>query len=313
MNITETAVRRPVTVIVIAVLLTGLAAFMVPNLAVEMFPSTDRPVMMIMTTYSGASPEEVEESVTSLLEKQISNVSGLENISSTSSEGRSRIRLEFDYSTDLDEATNDIRDSLERIGSALPEGAGSPSIMKFDSSGRSIMRLIVTGNESSDTLTSLAEDTILPRLERIDGVASAEVTGGETKEVKVVLSLNRLEAFGLSISQISNALKKKSVLLSAGNIEKNNMEYSLRINEQFTSLDDIRRTVITNIPSADSSGSINRSNVVRLEDVAEIYLGTEESSNRVYINGSSSVSVRIMNESDTNTVQIGGSREDRSA
>ena len=304
MGLTDVAVRRPVTIVVIAMLLAGLAIFMVPNLAVAQFPSTDMPVMMISTTYTGASPEEVEDSVTSLLEKQLSNVSGLESITSTSSEGRSRIRLEFDYSIDLDEATSDIRDSLERVTSALPDEASSPQILKFDSSSQSIMRLVVTGNESSDTLTRLAEDLVQPKLERIEGVASADVTGGETKEVKVQISLNRLEAFGLTMSSISSALAKENALLSAGNIEKNNVEYSLRINEQFSSLEDIKRTVIAKLTTASSTTSVNRSNVVRLEDVADVFLGTEDSSSRVYINGTPSITLQIMNESDTNTVQV---------
>ena len=216
MNITELSVRRPVTILVIIVLLTGLAAFMIPDLAVEMFPSTEMPMMMVTTSYPGASPEEVEDSVTTIIERQLSNVSGLENISSTSSEGRSSIRLEFDYSTDLDEATNDLRDSLERVTSRLPDGSSSPRIMKFDSSGRSIMRLIVSGNESADTLKRLAEETIQPRLERIAGVASAEVSGGETKEVRVELSLNRMEAFGIGISTVAGALSSQNVLVSGG-------------------------------------------------------------------------------------------------
>lgn len=304
MNITELSVRRPVTILVITLLLSGLAIFMVPDLAVEMFPDTDMPMMRIVTTYQGASPEEVEESVTSILEKQLSSVSGLESITSTSSEGRSQIRLEFDYSTDLDNATNDIRDSLEKVSSALPDDADSPQIMKFDSSSMAIMRLVVTGNESSDTLTRLAEDVIQPRLERVNGVASANVTGGETKEVKVELSLNRMEAYSISISDITGALSNQDILLSSGKLDRDGMEYNLRVNERFGSLDDIRRTVITSISVSGSGESVNRSNLVRLEDVADIYLGNEDSSTRVYVNGVPSVSIQLMNESDTNTVQI---------
>jgi HAE1 family hydrophobic/amphiphilic exporter-1 len=304
MNITELSVRRPVTILVVTALLVGLSLFMVPDLAVEMFPSTDFPVIMVRTTYTGASPEEVEDSITSVLEKQLSNVSGIESITSTSSEGSSLIRLEFDYSTDLDDATNDIRDSLERVTSALPDDAGSPQILKFDSSSMPIMRLMVSGEETSDVLTQLAEDTIQPRLERIKGVASADVRGGETKEVKVDLSLNRMEAYGISFSTVESALEAQDVLLSGGDFEKGGMSYNLRINERFGSLDDIRRTVVASIDTNNSSGSVNRSNVVRLEDIADVYLGEEDSTTRVYVNGSPSVSVVIRNETDTNTVQI---------
>ena len=304
MNITELSVRKPVTILVITLLLVGLAAFMVPDLAVEMFPETTMPVIMVRTTYVGASPEEVEESVTSPLEKQLSNVSGLEEISSTSSEGQSWIRLDFGYDVDLDEATTDIRDSLERITSRLPDDAGTPQIMKFDMSQMPIMRLIVSGDESSDTLTRIAEDTIQPRLERVDGIASSEIGGGETKEVKVDVSLNRLEAYNLSIASIAMALAEQDVLVSGGELEKGGVEYNLRINEQFTSLKDIRRTVIATTSSTSLVGSVNRSNVVRLEDVADVYMGIKDANRRVYVNGSPSITLRLMKESDTNTVQV---------
>ncbi|MBN1646457.1 MAG: efflux RND transporter permease subunit [Spirochaetales bacterium] len=304
MNITEVSVRRPVTILIITLMLTGLSMFMAPGLAVELFPTTEFPFMMIVTTYPGASPEEVEESVTSVLEKQVSNVSGLKNISSTSSENSSRIRLEFEYGTDLDEATNDLRDSLERVSSRLPDDVVSPRIMKFNSAGRGIMRIIVSGKESSDTLTRLAEDTIQPRLERIDGVASADLRGGEDKEVVADISLNRLEAYGLTLNSVSQALASQDVLLSGGKLDREGLQYSLRINERLATLDDIRRTIISSIPTRSSSGSVNRSNVIRLEDIADVYLDAIDSGSRVYINGTTSVTLQIMNESDTNTVQV---------
>ncbi|MBN2510265.1 MAG: efflux RND transporter permease subunit [Spirochaetales bacterium] len=304
MNITELSVRRPVTILIMTLLFTGLAAFMVPDLAVDMYPSTTWPVIMISTSLPGASPEEVEASVSTRIEKQLSNITGVKTISSTSAEGRSSVRLEFDYGVDLDEATNDIRDGLSRIASALPDEADSPQIRKFDSSNWAMMRLIVTGNESSDTLTSLAEDIIQPRLERVEGVASAEVTGGEVKEVTVDLSLNRMEAYGITISAVTQALASQDILLSGGSLEKEGTEYRLRINERFENLNDIRRTVIRQIATVSSGGSVNRSNVVRLEDVADVAIQPVNTRSRVFINGSPSVYVQIMNESDTNTVQV---------
>lgn len=304
MNISEMSVRRPVTVLVLTLLIMGLALFMVPDLAVEMFPSTTWPVISISTSYYGASPEEVEDRITSRLEQQVSNVSGLENVTSTSSEGSSNIRLEFDYGVDLDEATVEVRDSLDRVLASLPDGAGTPRIRKFNSSGRSMMRLILTGDESSDTLTRLGEETVQPLLERIDGVASAEVTGGETKEILVDVSLNRLEAYELSLQQLNSALAGQNVLVSGGKLEKAGMEYQLRVNERYASVDEIRRTVITRLKAVSSDSSVNRSNVVRLEDVANVSLQSDDSGRRVYINGVPSVNIRIMNESGTNTVQI---------
>lgn len=304
MNITELAVKRPVTIIILTALFVGLAIFIVPDLAVDLYPSVSPPFISIRTSYTGAGPLEVEESVTRLLEKQLSNVSGLKKLNSTSSEGRSNIWLEFDYSTDLDEATTDVRDSLERVTRALPDGADSPSIFKFDLSSQAIMTLIVQGNEPSDKLKSIAEDTVQPLLERLDGVSSAEVRGGDTKQIKVDVSQSRLEAYNLTLSQISSALSSRNIQSGAGTVSKDGLDYTLRVDEKYGSLEEIRRTVITTLNSSETSKSINRSRVVRLEDIAEIYETNKDVNSIVYVNGSPSISLSIQNESGSNTVQV---------
>ncbi len=306
MSISETSVNRPVTVLVITSLVILVALFMVPDLAVDMFPAVEPPFVMVQTILAGASPQEVEESVTSPLEKQLSNVSGLQSMTSTSSSNSSMIMLEFGYDRDMSEVTNDVRDSLERASTVLPDGAGSPVIMKFDSSAQSIMRLIMEGDETPDTLKRLAEDTVQPRLERLQGVASAEVTGGETRTVHVDLSLNRLEAYGITAAKVTAALSQQNLQMGAGDITVDDTVYDLRVDERYTSLEEIRRTVVATVNSAapSASSSVNRSRVVRLEDVATVYEGTADVSNIVYVNGRPAIQLQLQNESDTNTVQI---------
>lgn len=304
MSLADTSVNRPVTVAVIAVLLILIALIMVPNLAVDQFPDIDMPVIMVRTTYSGASALEVEESVTKILEQQLSNVSGLETMTSTSSEGSSMIMLEFTYDRDLDDATNDIRDYLDRVKNSLPGDSASPTIFKFDSSSMPILRLIMEGEETEATLKRLAEDVVEPRLERIEGIASADVTGGETRAIRVDLSLNRLEAYGLTASQVASALSEKNVQISSGELTVDQTVYDLRVDESFSSLEDIKRTVVTTVSPSSASTSVNRSTVVRLEDIADVYEGTEDSSNVVYVNGNPAIQIRVSNESDTNSVQI---------
>ncbi|MDC7235767.1 MAG: efflux RND transporter permease subunit, partial [Spirochaetales bacterium] len=304
MNIAELSVRRPVTILIMTALFVGLAAFMVPDLAVDLYPSISPPFITVSTTYTGAGPLEVEEGVTRLLEKQLSNISGLQNMTSTSSEGSSRISLEFDYSTDLDEATSDVRDALERVNRSLPDDAGSPSIFKFDFSSMSIMTLIIQGNESSDKLKTIAEDQVQPLLERLEGVSSADVRGGDTKIIKVDVSQSRLEAYNLSLNQVSSALSSRNIQSGAGTVTRDGMDFTLRVDEKYRTLEEIRRTVIAT-PNADqTSGSVNRSRVVRLEDIAEVYEGNKDVTSLVYVNGSPSISIRIQNESGSNTVQV---------
>jgi len=216
MNISELSVRKPVTILVLTALLVGLSAFIIPDLAVALYPSVTPPYITVSTSYSGAGPYEVEENITSVLEKEISNVSGLKSMSSTSKEESSRIYLEFDYKTDLDEATSDIRDSLERVTKRLPDDAESPVIYKRNTSSKPIMDLIIQGNETSEKLKTIAEDTVQPLLERLDGVSSAEVRGGETKVIRVDISQSRLEAYRLSLSDVSNALVARNIQSGAG-------------------------------------------------------------------------------------------------
>ncbi len=303
MNLAEISVRRPVTVLVLTALFVGLAAFMIPDLAVDLYPDVSPPFISVSTTYSGAGPLEVEESITDVLEKQISDISGIQSMTSTSSEGRSRIFLEFDYETDLDEATSDVSDALERVTSRLPDGADSPYIFKFNITSRPIMDLVIQGNVSSDKLKTIAEDTVQPLLERLEGVSSAEVRGGETRVIRVDVIQSRLEAYDISLSDISTALDDKNVQAGTGSITRDGMDYTLRVDEQFGSLEEIRRSVVATLSSA-GEGSVNRSRVVRLEDIADVYEGDAEEDSLVYINGIPSITLSIQNESESNTVQV---------
>ncbi|MDC7218389.1 MAG: efflux RND transporter permease subunit [Spirochaetales bacterium] len=304
MNLPEISVNRPVTIAVIATLLVGIALFMIPDLAVEMNPDVDAPMAIVSTTYSGASPEEVEQSVTEILEKGLSSVSGLDTLTSTSSEGRSIVMMEFGFDQDMDDAINDIRDSVDQVENSLPDDAGSPIIFQMDMDSESIMRLLMVGDETADTLKRLAEDTVQPHLERIEGVSSADVTGGETRAVRVDLSANRLEAYGLTASDVTTAIEARNMQISGGSLTQDGTEYDLRVDERYESVEEIARTVVATISDADSSGSVNRSHIVRLEDVARVYEGTEDVDDLYYIDGKEGISISVVKESGTNSIQI---------
>lgn len=304
MSLSEVSVNRPITIAVITALLVGISLFMIPSLAVEQMPDVDPPMMIVYTEYDGASPLEVEQSVTEILEQQLSNVSGLEDLSSTSSEESSVVMLEFGYDKDMTEATNDIRDSLDQVKNSLPDDAESPVIIQFDMNSQAIMKLIMTGDESPDTLKRMAEDEIEPQLERIEGVSSADVSGGETRAIRVDLSLNRLEAYGLTADDVSDALTARNLQMSGGSIDSNGLEYDVRVDERYDSVEEIARTVVATLSAADESSSVNRSNVVRLEDVADVYDGAEDLDSLYYIDGRSAISLAVYKESDTNSVTV---------
>ena len=174
MSVSKTVVGRPTTVLIIFILIAGFGLYSTSDLAIDLFPEINPPVLILFSNYEGAGPEEIEKSVTRPLEGQLSNVSNIERISSTSSEGSSQVQLEFTFGTDMTEATNEVRDRLELVKDVLPEEATSPQIFKFDPALIPILQLEVSGNRSPEELRELAVNTIQPRVEQIEGVALAE-------------------------------------------------------------------------------------------------------------------------------------------
>ena len=290
MNITETVVRRPVTVVILFALFIGLAAFLVPSIPVELFPDMERPVVMVSTTYSGAGPEDVEQNVTEVLEKVLSNVSDLDSITSTSSEGSSMINLEFDYSKDLDDATNDIRDKLDLVTDFLPDDASTPVIYKMSTDDMPIMTLGLEGSLSQNELRAIADDTVQSLIERLGGVASTSIFGGQDEIVHVEVSQNRLEAYNLTLSQVAAVLDKQNYQLGSGSIQEGQTDYLIRTDAEFASLDEIANVVI--------SGDI------LLKDLADVSMGNDEEEDRVYVNGKSGVTLSVTKESDANSIAV---------
>ncbi|HCC36983.1 MAG TPA: AcrB/AcrD/AcrF family protein [Treponema sp.] len=305
MNIAGYSVKRPVTIVVLYGLAIGIAATLLPNLAVDLYPSTERPVLSVFTRFPGAGPADVERNLTMRLERSLSTSRGLVNIRSNSQFETSNINLEFAYGTDMDKAITDAQTLLNRLVNSLPDGVETPVVRRFDMSAMPIMRLVVRGNYPPDQLRVFAEDEIQPGVERIDGVASAEVTGGTTQIVKVAVSLNRLAAFDLTLNDITAALRGQSILSSGGNLRRGTREYQIMTQEELVNIDQIKRLVVKTVTlPAESSSQVSRSQGVRLEDVADISLGYNDNAARVYVNGQSGVYIQITSESGSNQVQV---------
>lgn len=290
MSITKTVVHRPVAVVIIFAILIGLACFLVPQIPVELFPDSDRPVIMVSTTYNGAAPEDVEQNVTEVLESQLSNVSDLDTISSTSAEGVSIINLEFDYSKDLDDAANDIRDKRDQVIDSLPDDASTPVMYKMSSDDMPIMTLALEGNISQNELHDVATNQVESLLERLSGVSSVSVAGGQEEIVKVSVSQNRLEAYNISLSDVADVLDNQNYQEGSGDITEGDKNYIIRTDEQFTSLEEIGNVIV-------------KDNVL-LKDIADIQFGYEDESNRVYLNDMAGVKLSITKESDANSVEV---------
>jgi len=304
MSIVKTVVSRPTTIVIIFGLLIGLGLFALINLPIDLYPEINPPYMAVFTSYSGAGPEEVERSITRPLEAVLSSVSGLEKVSSISSKGSSIVILEFTYGTDLADASNSIRDSLERIRRFLPTGAEAPMIFKFDPSMIPIMNLMVTSDRrTSEELREIAEDTIVPRIEQTPGIATASVSGGREKIIRVEIPQSRLEAYNLTITQIQQMIAIQNIQTAAGTIIDGGMSYILTTMGEYTSLEDLKNTAITYKGGGFSGGQVELPRTIYLRDIADVFEGYREESSVVYVNSQPAVTLMVQKQSGKNSVQ----------
>jgi len=302
-KLVDFSVKRPVTVVVLYALALGVAITLIMNLAVDLFPSTARPVLSVWTRFPGAGPADVEANVTDRLERSLAVLQGLENITSNSMFEFSSITLHFAFGSDMDQAMSDAQTIVSRIANSLPDGAQTPIVRRFDMAAMPIMRLAVRGNLPADQLRLFAEDEIRAGIERVEGVAAAEVTGGTIQVVNVAVSTNRLAAHGLTLNDISNALRGQSVLASGGNLRRGTREYQIMTQEELVSIDQIRRLVVKTVAIPGGEGA-NRTKVVRLEDVAEITLAYNDNVARVHVDGENAVYIQVTSESGSNQVRV---------
>lgn len=294
MSISKKTLEHPVLTLIVFLLLGIIGIFTLKNVAISLMPDIDSPYLMVRTSYSNAGPESVEKSVTKVLESRLISVSGLKKMTSTSSEGSSMISLEFNYGTDLDAATDNIRDKLDKIKNALPDDCSSPAILKMDSDSMPIMRLAVKGNRSTDDLKMIAEETITDLLEQTDGVAEASVYGGRSKIVKVTLSQNRLTAYGLTISDVNRALSAQNLELGGGKITEGSTDYSIRTTGEFSSIEEINNTKICEVNGY----------IVKLSDIGNAELGYKDKDSEVFINSLPGIYISITKQSGKNSVTV---------
>jgi len=304
MSMVKGVVARPTTILIIFALLIGLGLFAMINLPIDLYPEINPPYLVVYTSYSGAGPEEVERSVTRTLEAALSSVSGIEKVTSTSRKGSSLVIMEFTYGTDLADASNSIRDALERVRNYLPTGVDSPMIFRFDPSMIPIMGLMVTSDRRTpEELREITEDTIVPRIEQIPGIATASVDGGREKIIRVEIPQNRLEAYDISISQLQQIIYAQNVQTAAGTITESGMSYILTTMGEFTSLDEIRNMVISYKGGGFVNGQVQMPRMIYLRDIADVFEGFRDETSVVYVNSQPAVTMNVQKQSGKNSVQ----------
>ncbi|MCD6435584.1 MAG: efflux RND transporter permease subunit, partial [Clostridiales bacterium] len=256
MKISNLSIRRPITVIMVTliVILIGIVSLM--NLSVDLYPEINVPVAIVSTSYSGVGPNEMENLVTRPLEGALATVSGLKNIKSLSSEGSSIVILEFNFGVDMESAALEMREKVDMVKGFLPDDASVPRVFKIDPNAMPIMILSVDTKGTIDETQTIVEDKILSRLERIDGIASVNTSGGLNKEVIVQVDQLALNTYKLSSNQLKSILISENLNLPSGAIERGDKSIPLRILGEFESIDEI-----ANLPTLLNNGS-----VIRLKD-----------------------------------------------
>ncbi|MDP8220696.1 MAG: efflux RND transporter permease subunit [Candidatus Stygibacter frigidus] len=294
MSIAKGPVERPVLTFIIffIIVILGLVAF--SRLPIDLMPEITNPTLSISTNYANVGPREIEDQITRPIEEAIAAVQGVQEITSTSSEGRSNVRLSFKWGTDLDVASNDLRDRIDRILSRLPDDVDRPSIRKFDLSAFPVLVLGISSNMRPIDLRQLVEDQLKYRLERIPGVASVDIRGGLSREIHIFPSAQKLEAYSLSIDNILSALRNENRNIPAGVFPQNEHDILLRTQGEFSSLQEIRNTVI----------ATRNNQPILISDIAEVEDSHEEITSINRINLEPGLRLSISKQSGANTVKI---------
>lgn len=295
MTISELSVRRPVLMTMVYVLIMIIAAIFISNLDMALYPTVDMPVLSVVVSCEDAGPEEIEQQVAIPLENALSSVTDLDTMTSISSDGNCMVILEFDYSTDLDEAKDDVESMITRVTRQLPDWADTPTVIDFNAaSNTTVVTLTLSGDRSLAELQSIADDDISPLLERIDGVAEVDTFGGSESEYQVNVDQNRLEAYDLSLQEVASALGASDSMVSIGEITENDYDYQLSADNRFNSLEEIENAVV----------AVRNGYAVKVSDIATISESTDRRVRRSYLNGEQVVTMLVSADSDSSETQV---------
>lgn len=290
----KVCIKRTVTTIMmtLVVLLGGAIAY--NSLDLAMTPDIDLPVALVSCTYTGAAPEEMEDLVTKPIEESLATITGVDEITSRSSNGSSIVVVQFVDGTDIDNATNDMRDKIDRVKSQLPDDADDPTIMKMDINAQSINVGVTSDKYDVDTLYNLLDENVTSTFERIDGVSSVSLSGGEDTEVRIIVDQNKMENYGITMNGIASALSAENINLPSGDLKQGNIDISLRTVGEYETVEDIKNTFITT----------RDGNNIMIKDIAEVKEMKEDKNSKALINGKEGCIYSLSKQSDGNIVDV---------
>ncbi len=294
MKIYESAVRKPVSTVLLFVGVIVFGLFSLMNLAVDQYPEIEIPQISVITMYPGANAADIETNITRVLEDNLNTVNNLKKLTSKSQDNVSMITVEFEYGSDLNEGANEIRDVVSRVQSMLPDDVDYPTIFKFSTSMIPVMMLAVTAEESYPALNKILDDKLVNVLNRVDGVGAVSVIGAPEREVQVNVDPSKLDAYGISVEQLGQIIAAENVNIPSGTIDIGNNTFNIKADGEFKLSDELRKVVVSNAGGR----------TVMLTDVAEIRDTLEKATMDERVNGQRGVRVIFQKQSGANTVNI---------
>ena len=279
--------------ILVYILIAVFGFYCFQSLPLALMPDMELPVAIVYSTYAGAGPEDIEQQVTEPLESACASLSGLETLTSTSAENMSMVIAQFDYGVNLDEVLTDMRDNVDMVKSQLPEDASDPTVMSIDIDSMPVIMVALRGSDLA-TLQSTAEDELAPALERLDGVASVDISGGYENEVAVKTDPARLRGYNLTVSSIAQQLGADNIAVPGGELESGSQTLAVRTDGEYQSVQDVENALI----------SLPAGGTVRLNQIADISLQPKDQDALAKVNGEECLLLSVNKQSGSNTVEI---------
>ncbi|NDB34796.1 MAG: efflux RND transporter permease subunit, partial [Flavobacteriia bacterium] len=295
MTLTELSIKRPSFIIVIFTILIGGGLICYNQLSYELMPDFSPPVLTVTTTYPGASPATVESQVSKPLEDGLSGIENLSEVTTFSLENASIVLLEFKDGVDINLALQEAQRKINTIESGLPDNSTRPVLAKIEPNATPILQVIATAkNTNGKSFMTLMDDQILPQIKQVSGVAEVQVIGGEKREIRVNADKEKLKAYGLSLSNVNQAIAAANVEFPTGKVKSNKEQMTVRLSGKFKTVEDIKNLILY----------ANGTSVMRLGDVADVSDSNTDQLSLCRLNGKEGIGLRIKKQSDANAVTM---------
>lgn len=293
MKFAQTFIKHHVMTILLYILVVVFGFYSFQNLPLALMPSMEVPAAVVYATYPGAGPEDIEQQVTKKLEGAVAGLSGLDTLQSTSSENMAMLVIRFTNDTDMDQAMTDLRDKVAQVKSQMPDDASDPTVMSIDIDSMPVVSVALRGNDLA-SLQSIAEDEIQPALERLDGVASVDISGGYEQEIAVHTDASRLKGYNLTISSIGQQLGADNIAIPGGDLDNGSQTLAVRTDGEYSSIDDVKNALI----------SLPAGGTVRLSQIADVSMQPKDQDAISKVDGEECIILSVNKQSGSNTAQI---------